>query len=545
MANRVTVILDVVADKATTSVRNFRRSIEDADGTVGKFKAGTNAAFDSVKANAGALAIGAGTALIGFGVKAVTAFQNIALEAGKFSEATGIAVEDASRFIEVAGDLGIESGTVEAAIARMNKSLADGKAPTDDLTAAIKRNADGNIDSKETFIELVTQIGKIKDPTLRAKAAQETFGRSYTQIAELMGLSADELRAKLGAVADEKVIDERELRSAREFRDALDNLRDRAENFAIQVGGGLVPALTDMAEVVDRVGGAIDNLTGQEGGGGIAGLMRAGYEALPGLGQVGDFMESWDSLFGDAEESSSDLGYSIGILGEKARRAEGKMEELTDEVEAQEEQADRTAEAWQRLKDELELEDQVDALAQGFDDVAASAVENYAAVADGSKTAEQATRDYSGTVRDLKQRVIEFGESVGNLPPAKVVEINALIDQGKFAEAERMIALLVRRREFPIAPRVVPGGTTPKFATGTSSAPAGMALVGEQGPELVQFSGGERVIPAGQTRQMLGASTPAGGAGLTINMYGTSATPEQVVSAIRQYERRNGTSWRS
>jgi len=35
----------------------------------------------------------------------------------------------------------------------------------------------------------------------------------------------------------------------------------------------------------------------------------------------------------------------------------------------------------------------------------------------------------------------------------------------------------------------------PHFASGTMSAPPGMALVGERGPELVRFGGGEQVIP--------------------------------------------------
>jgi hypothetical protein len=541
MANKVTVLIDVVTRGAQQSVKSFQQSIRDADGAVGKFKAGANAAFDSVKANAGNLAMAAGAALITFGVKAVGAFQDLALAAGKFSEATGIAVDDASRLIEVAGDIGIEADTVEAAIARMNKSLADGKAPTDDLTAAIKRNADGNIDSYETFINLATSIGKIKDPTQRAKAAQETFGRSYTQIAELMALSADELRVKLGEVSDSKIIDTEELRKARDFRKALDELKEASEDFAIAVGEMIVPVLTDFAEGVKVIRDGIDLLPGE-----IEQIGVAAYKAINPLTLLGDAW-GWlkDKAIPGAEDPIKEFGYSLGIAGEAARRAQQKSDALEDELEDLEEQTDRTTESFERLKAELGIEEQVDALAQGFDDVAASAAENYAAVAEGTKTAEQATRDYNGTVRDLKQRVIEFGESVGNLPPATVVKINALIDQGAFAEAERMIALLTRRREFPISPRYVPGGSVPKFATGTSSAPAGVALVGEQGPELVQFSGGERVMSAGATQAALRSTAAAGGAGLVINMYGTSATPEQVVSAIRQYERRNGTSWRS
>lgn len=43
-----------------------------------------------------------------------------------------------------------------------------------------------------------------------------------------------------------------------------------------------------------------------------------------------------------------------------------------------------------------------------------------------------------------------------------------------------------------------------QYAVGTTNAAAGWALVGERGPELVDFSGGERVYTAEQTRDMLG-----------------------------------------
>lgn len=44
----------------------------------------------------------------------------------------------------------------------------------------------------------------------------------------------------------------------------------------------------------------------------------------------------------------------------------------------------------------------------------------------------------------------------------------------------------------------------PGYASGTENADAGLALVGESGPELVLFGGGEKVIPAEETRQIRG-----------------------------------------
>lgn len=48
-------------------------------------------------------------------------------------------------------------------------------------------------------------------------------------------------------------------------------------------------------------------------------------------------------------------------------------------------------------------------------------------------------------------------------------------------------------------------------AEGTMSAPAGLALVGEKGPELVMMRGGERVFTASQTRRMAGRGGGDGG----------------------------------
>jgi SLT domain-containing protein len=79
------------------------------------------------------------------------------------------------------------------------------------------------------------------------------------------------------------------------------------------------------------------------------------------------------------------------------------------------------------------------------------------------------------------------------------------------------------------------------YAYGTSSAAPGFAWVGERGPELVKFRGGEQVGPyAGR-----------GGGGntynITVNVPPTASkadTGRAVVECIREYERGSGTRWR-
>ena len=84
--------------------------------------------------------------------------------------------------------------------------------------------------------------------------------------------------------------------------------------------------------------------------------------------------------------------------------------------------------------------------------------------------------------------------------------------------------------------------SVPMYASGTNNAAPGLALVGEEGPELVYFDGGEKVLNAAQTAALQAKPAPAlsamvdsagGGNGsaptiqLTIHVDG-NATPETV-----------------
>ncbi len=123
----ITELQDEGIKRAKREFDKFKGAVAGAEGGMGKLKAGSKVAFDAISANAASFAAAAGGALVTFAAQGVTAFQNLALSADKFAGATGLAVEEASRLMEVAGDLGIEAGTVETAIGKMNTNL--GKSP--------------------------------------------------------------------------------------------------------------------------------------------------------------------------------------------------------------------------------------------------------------------------------------------------------------------------------------------------------------------------------------------------------------------------------
>ena len=77
------------------------------------------------------------------------------------------------------------------------------------------------------------------------------------------------------------------------------------------------------------------------------------------------------------------------------------------------------------------------------------------------------------------------------------------------------------------------------FEYGTNNAPKGLALVGEAGPELVNFKGGERVLNARNTQRALEGAT-GGNTGNTFNVTFNNlndTTAYAMMSQLRQYNR--------
>lgn len=256
MTNQITTKLDLDSSGFVSQLKKVKTDILAAEGAAGKMKAGVSGMSDVLKQNAVAAASAAGVALVSFGVKAASAFQDTALAAGKFADATGLAVEDASRWIEVAGDIGIEAGTIEGSFTKLNKAIADGKPALEQYGVEVVKTADGVTDANATFLNARDAIAAIEDPTARAKAAQELFGRSYTEVAELLEMSAGDVRSALGNVSDAKVIDEEELAKARDMRARLDDLKDTFEDVTLGVGEFVVsmgPAITKITQITKGI----------------------------------------------------------------------------------------------------------------------------------------------------------------------------------------------------------------------------------------------------------------------------------------------------
>jgi hypothetical protein len=366
-SERIKLTIDVVTGNASGPLKQLSSDLRAADGAFKKTSVAAGGLFDYLKRNAAVAAVGVGTALAAMGAKAVTAFQDTALGAGQLADSLGTTTEEASRLQEVAGDLGIGVGTIETAIGRMNKAAQTTPAAFDAIGAAIKKNADGTTNVNATFLSTIDALNRIPDATQRAAAASKIFGRGWQDMAQLIEMGAQGVSEAMASVEEGKIIDPAEVAKAREYRDAMDELKGSFEEFMVVVGGQLAPALAGAAEKLSGFFKTAEDFTNSNawaflsgdyefeglgmGNAAVHGALSdalveeadsayAAYEAFGRLGGVADAtMGSTVGLTGIVNESALAAEDAAAAAGEEA-------EALRDAAAAARESADaHTAEA--------------------------------------------------------------------------------------------------------------------------------------------------------------------------------------------------------
>ena len=536
----ITSLEDKGIRAAQAAFTNFKTSVAGAEGGMNKFKAGSTAALDAVKANAGNFAIAAGAALVGFAAQGIKAFQELALGAEKFSTATGLAIEDASRYMEVAGDIGIPIDAVSTAIGRLNKTIGADPDKVRDLGVDLVYLKDGSLDVNATFLNTIERIKGIKDPAEKAKVAAQLLGKGWQSMSTLIEMGADDLAKSLKNVSGAKVIDPKELKRAKEFRDTMDDFADTAQDLSIALGQFLIPILTDIIKLVDTMTSGIGDTwnylqkkwnqtyfsTVWDEIGNTAGMV------------VDDIKEGFSDIWG----MFSDKKEVIPVFAENMVAAREDTEDFRDvikqarldailpfnnAVDGMSTALMNADNAWKVLTDSLNEEVALDNLEADLIELKESAAKAFGSGAQEDIDAyEQKAADFvaqlaliAGGMGDIssKEILIRF-KTQGE---AAAIELARWIARGaEYGGLSQVDALnLAGISTLPPKPQAlggpVMGGTT--------------YLVGEQGPELFTPSSAGNITP-----------NHALGGGGTINITVTSADPNEVVRALQSYNRNVG-----
>lgn len=449
LRERLIYAIDVVTDGAKTGFAGFKSSVAEAEGTVGKFKAGASSAFATVQANAGLLAVSAGTALVAFGAKAVLAFEEGALAAGKFSDASGLATEDASRWQEVAKDFGVNAESFAGTFVRLERAIASNSPAVKQLGIETKKTTDGQADANATMLDAIRRLGEVRDPIEKADLAAKLFGRNFKDSAEIVMGNADDIKKRLGEVSDAQVFDPEEVKKARELRDAVENVKDKFQALTLQLGGALAPAITNVAdsltELVDiseklhldkalefgtkvTALNAVDKLVGK-----IKDLFGSTKSAADANKELSDSYVSVASSAGLARGAAADgakeAADEVAKYGDRLTQFHAKVDLATTAIEMKADADKKAADADKKAADaadrHTEAVDGVTRALEAQTDAAVNLVGGDIAVRNAQRDAAEAAKNLNDVLDDQSTTFGEAGAAVDAAAQSQIDAANA------------------------------------------------------------------------------------------------------------------------
>jgi hypothetical protein len=501
----ITSLEDTGIKNAKAAFGDFKTAVGQAEGGLGKFKAGSKVALDAVAANAATFAVAAGTAVGKFVLDGAAAFQELAISAGKFADATGLAVEDASRYIEAAGDIGIPIRDVETAIGRLNKEIGLNPDKVRDLGIDLVYLRDGSLDVNKTFLNTIDRIKKIKDPAEKASVASQVLGKSWQNMAELIEMGADDLNESLTAVSEQKVISEEELQMARDYRAAMDGLEDSISDLQVQSGQRLIPIVTLFAEGATKVlelDAAFDEL--------IRDIIGKGTQGEEKLSDLVGVLDQGRINAGNFKTAIQNANIPLDNLATAASNASVAIVNADT--------------AWKNLTGTLDRE-------VALDNAKIDLAELEAAAAKAFGTGAQADiDDYEAKLADYAGALAGISGTMDGISSKEI--LFKFKTEGSAAALE-YASYLARGAEYGGISEfdaLTLAGISGTRANGGPVMGGGTYLVGERGPELFTPLSSGSITPNN--------ALSGGGANITVNVNG--GDPNAIVRVLQQYVRQSG-----
>jgi len=487
---------------AKAAFANFKTDVGNATGAMGKFKAGSNAAFSAVKANAGAFAVAGGAAIAGFAVKAIGEFQTLALASGKFADATGLSVENASRWTEVGGDIGIGADSIQTALGKMNKTLGTTPELFKELGVDVVRTNSGLTDVNGTFLAVIDRLKEIKDPAERARVAAQLLGKGWQEMAQFINLGSAELQKSLDSVSGGQVISAEELKRAKEFRDTTDDLGDIWKSFTITAGGAAVAVVNDFKEGTSSWEGFGNSLS--------RGAVATGISKITGL-----FNDNEEQAKATATEAKR-LGDAYG--GYVASRLADSREEiikLNNAIEDESDALETLQGEWADLIEELDVTVKLDNIGVALDELFTAGINAFGGTTEEVRKFNEANLAATTQIAELAQAL--------DLTSREEYSIKFAVDAGDLQRAKDILTSLMAARSGGVEERRFSPRANGGPVSGGSS-----YIVGERGPEIFTPSGSGMITP----------NSAIGGNTITVNVQG--ADPQAVVRALQDYNRTAG-----
>jgi hypothetical protein len=217
------------------------------------------AAFGESVRNMGLKLVGLGSAVVAPLAASSKVFANMGDALAKMSARTGFSVETLSELGFAADLSGASMEVLETGIRKMQRTLLDAatgmKSAQETLAILGLTIADlDKLSPEQQFKLIADRLARIEDPTVKAAAAMEIFGRSGTMLLPMLSGGAagieqlQEQARRLGLT-----ISTEDAKAAERFSDILSVMWKVLKQGVFVVGSALVPVLSQAAQWVTRV----------------------------------------------------------------------------------------------------------------------------------------------------------------------------------------------------------------------------------------------------------------------------------------------------
>lgn len=226
-----------------------------------------------VAAAAGAAAVAALAAAAGAAVAVVSKLATAAADHGdnaaKVAQQIGVNVEAMQEYAHAAQLSGASQRDVEAGfrrLARAANEAAQGKAEYkeafDQLGVSVK-DASGSLKGMpELTEEIAGKLADMESETQKVALAQEVFGRGGAKLLPMLNQGADGIAAMRQEARDLGIVmSEGATKDAEAYQDAMLRLKSVGKGVMLQLGSGLLPALTALFDALRTIIGPIDTNT--------------------------------------------------------------------------------------------------------------------------------------------------------------------------------------------------------------------------------------------------------------------------------------------
>jgi hypothetical protein len=491
----ITEFIDKGLKDAQGAFDQFKTKIGEADGAMGKLKAGANVAFDSIKANAGKLALVGGAAFAALGAKAISAasdFEESSAKIGEvFGEASGSVFNFAENAAQALGQSKQDVLTAAGTFGIFGKSagLAGQDLATfsnDFTTLASDLASFNNTSPEEAIMALGAGLRGEAEPLRRYGILLDDA--SLRQEALRLGLietTRQALTPQQKVLAAQSAIYKQSSDAQGDFARTSDGLANQQrilqaelENVSIEIGEKLLPIAVEFAHfandtLVPALKGVLDIL-------------------IPVLEVLGKFSGTLDKGLAEAIDKAQEAGHSLSDiareLGAKDERSLNYMAEVLGmTLEELYEQLDRDLipetylmeKAWSEgtramidantaaidlgeslmtvddalaeLKGNVDERREWDNLITAIEDAKEAAIDAF------FEATPEALRKSQRELDDARVKVAEYIAEMDNIPEDKKTEIIASLDNANLAEVERILDNLARARQIPFMPSVRPG----------------------------------------------------------------------------------------